>query len=47
VKTVRLMEQVPRPDSVSVAGREGMEDRANVVFRGEPQDVVAALARER
>ncbi|CAN5184532.1 FAD-binding protein [soil metagenome] len=32
---------------VSVAGGEGMDDGADVVFRGDPHDVVAALAHER
>jgi electron transfer flavoprotein alpha/beta subunit len=32
---------------VSVGGGEGMEQGADVVFRGDPDDVVAALAQER
>jgi electron transfer flavoprotein alpha subunit len=32
---------------VSVDGGEGMEQRADVVFRGDPDEVVAALAQER
>jgi electron transfer flavoprotein alpha/beta subunit len=32
---------------VSAGGGEGMEQGADVVFRGDPRDVVAALARER
>jgi len=32
---------------VSVAGGEGMEQGADVVFRGDPDDVVAALSQER
>jgi electron transfer flavoprotein alpha subunit len=32
---------------VSVDGGEGMEQRADVVFRGDPDEVVAVLAQER